>query len=88
MDNKLQEQIKLLLDKAEDKELIDSLIQINNTANDMVAEHDQLLAKHDELKKSYKDAVMHTSFKQAPKNDPVETKPVSFEDMLSKYINR
>ena len=48
MENKLQEQIKVLLDKAEDKELIDALVNINNTANEMISEHDQLLAKHDE----------------------------------------
>ena len=88
MENKLQEQIKVLLDKAEDKELIDALININNTANEMISEHDQLLVKHDELKKSYKDAVMHSSFKEAPKNDPVETKAVSFEDMLANFIKK
>ena len=88
MENKLQEQIKVLLDKAEDKELIDALVNINNTANEMISEHDQLLAKHDELKKSYKDAVMHSSFKEAPKNDPVETKTVSFEEMLANFIKK
>lgn len=83
----LNDKIKELLDKVEDKELIDCLVDLNNSVNTFVEEHEQLLTKHAELKKSYKDAVMHTSFKEAPKTDVVETKIApNFDDMLNKYL--
>lgn len=89
MENKLQDQIKVLIDKADNKELIDGLIELNNTANNLVTEHEELLAKHDELKASYKQAVMHTSFKEAPKSDPVQTKTVvDFDSFLNNYVKK
>lgn len=74
-----------LLDKAEDKEMIATLTQINDTINNIEADTTALERDNRSLLNDYKEMVKHTSFKvdKAPERVELRDKP-KFEDFLQK----
>lgn len=90
MESKLDQLKRLVADmfkEAEDKHAIEQSIAVNNAIKDVETEQQALVDKNAELLSSYKDLVMHTSFKDD--NKPVDNiSPVapSFEDALSSFI--
>lgn len=65
----LRNAIKQVFDNATDKQLIDSLSNINSLVDNVAKDQTTLESKNAELIQSYKDIVQHTSFK--PKeNEP------------------
>lgn len=79
-----------LFEKAEDKTVIEQAAIVSNKLDEVQKEQEELIMKNGELLKSYKDLVLHTSFKEAPPagNNPAASGTVSFEEMLNKFINK
>ena len=88
--NQLKTLVADMFKDAEDKESIDKLAKVNNAIDDVAQEQDTLVAKHSELLASYKDAILHSSFKDD--KEPGDAVPgnvsmPSFEDALDKFMN-
>lgn len=80
--NKLKTQLSELLDKTEDKEMIVTLTQLNETIESIEADTTALENDNRSLLNDYKEMVKHTSFKvnEQPQRGAVE--PPKFEDFL------
>lgn len=73
---------------ASDKASIDKVAEMSVVINKLEEEQTKLLKNYDEIKASYKDAIMHNSYgENKPSNDIGDTKPVSFEDCLAKFMS-
>lgn len=85
--DELRQQVSDLFKNATEKEIIEKAAVVSNTIDAAQAEEKALIDKNADLMKSYKDLVLHTSFKDAPapENKPIPQAP-SFEDMLSNYV--
>ena len=86
--DKLKEICGQMTEVASDKAQIDRCAQLSVTINELEQEQTQMLKNYDELKASYKDAIMHGSYSsQAPKDDiEAHTKPFSFEEQLASFM--
>lgn len=82
----LRQQVSELFKNATEKEVIEKAAVVSKSINDVEAEQKQLVDKNADLLKSYKDLVLHTSFKDEPaaENNPIPQAP-SFEDLLAKF---
>ena len=78
--NKLQEQIKALLENASDKQLISDLASVNNTINAICEDTTSLKTENKELLDQYKDLIKHTSFKETPEKNPAQASGPVFSD--------
>ena len=87
--NELRQIVSELFDKADQKETIEKAVLVSNKIDEIEKEQELLISKNGELLKSYKDLILHTSFNEAPSagNNPAATGQVSFEDMLSKFLD-
>lgn len=85
--DELRQQVSDLFKNATEKEVIEKAAVVSKTLDDAATEEKALLDKNADLLKSYKDLVLHTSFKDAPASEdkPIPQAP-SFEDMLSNYV--
>lgn len=85
--DELRQQVSDLFKNATEKEVIEKAAVVSNTIDAAQAEEKVLIDKNADLMKSYKDLVLHTSFKDAPASEdkPIPQAP-SFEDMLSNYV--
>ena len=85
----LRKLVSELFSTATEKTTIEKAAVVSNKIDELENEQNELIRKHSELLESYKDVIMHTSFKDAPSagNIPASTMP-SFEDMLNAYIKR
>ena len=81
--NTIKEHLKVLLDKTEDKEMIESLSKIDGMLDEAKASTDALEKENKELLKDYKELIKHTSFK-TDKQDEVgpSTSEVTFESIF------
>lgn len=71
----LRNAIKQVFDNATDKQLIDSLSNINSLVDNVAKDQTTLESKNAELIKSYKDIVQHTSFKPKENELPPDRNP-------------
>lgn len=85
---KLKEKLNLFSDSVNETSQIKEVAELLNIANDIEAEQNEIISKHNELKAEYKKAVMHSSFKEKPVDTALEHEPVSFEDMLAQFVNK
>lgn len=73
---------------ASDKASIDKMAEMSVVINKIEEENTKLLKNYDELKGAYKDAILHNPYgENRPSNDIGDTKPVSFEDCLAKFMS-
>lgn len=73
---------------ASDKASIDKMAEMSVVINKIEEENTKLLKNYDELKGAYKDAILHNPYgENRPSNDIGDTKPVSFEDCLTKFMS-
>lgn len=73
---------------ASDKASIDKMAEMSVVINKLEDEQTKLLKNYDELKGAYKDAILHNPYgENKPSNDIGDTKPVSFEDCLAKFMS-
>ena len=89
--NQLKTLVADMFKDAEDKESIDKLAKVNNAIDEVSEEQDALVAKHGELLASYKDAILHSSFKDDKKPGdavPGNISMPSFEDALNQFISK
>ena len=84
----LRQMVSDLFAEAEKKEVIEKAALVSNKIDEVEKEQNLLVDKDAELLKSYKDLVLHTSFKEAPSagNNPAASGTVSFDDMLKQFI--
>ena len=84
----LRQMVSDLFAEAEKKEVIEKAALVSNKIDEVEKEQNLLIDKNAELLKSYKDLVLHTSFKEAPSsgNNPAASGTVSFDDMLNQFI--
>lgn len=83
--NKLKEQMQAILDKIEDKEMIETLGQISATINDIEADTTALEQDNRQLLSDYKEMIKHTSFKvDKPEERTAVVEPPKLEDFLKK----
>ena len=84
----LRQMVSDLFAEAEKKEVIEKAALVSNKIDEVEKEQNLLVDKNAELLKSYKDLVLHTSFKEAPTagNNPAASCTVSFDDMLKQFI--
>lgn len=73
---------------ASDKASIDKMAEMSVVINKIEEENTKLLKNYDELKGAYKDAILHNPYgENKPSNDIGDTKSVSFEDCLAKFMS-
>lgn len=73
---------------ASDKASIDKMAEMSVVINKIEEENTKLLKNYDELKGAYKDAILHNPYgENRPSNDIGDTKSVSFEDCLAKFMS-
>lgn len=85
--DELRNLVAEMFKEAEDKAAIEQSIAINNSIKAVEEEQSQLVEKNAELLKSYKDLVMHTSFKDETKpTDPVAPVAPTFEEALQTFM--
>ena len=85
----LRQMVSELFAEADKKEVIEKAALVSNKIDEAEQERDLLISKNGELLKSYKDLILHTSFKEAPSasNTPASSGTVSFDDMLAKFLD-
>lgn len=89
--NKLSDQIKELLDAAQEKPQIEKISIISNTLNEAKKEIEALKTEQKELLNSYKELVKHTSFKPSDGKTEERTnedKQLSFDEFLAQAMNK
>ena len=72
----LRNAIKQVFGNATDKQLIDSLSNINSLVDNVAKDQTTLESKNAELIKSYKDIIQHTSFKPKENELPPDNQQV------------
>ena len=87
--DELRQQVSELFKNATEKEVIEKAAVVSNTIDAAQAEEKALIDKNADLMKSYKDLVLHTSFKDAPQaaDNPAAAAP-SFDDMLKDFVSK
>lgn len=86
---KLKEICSKMTEVATDKAQIDRCAELSVTIDSLEKEQTDLLKNYDEMKASYKDAVIHNSYsKQPPKTIEAQTgaQTVSFESVLKEFM--
>lgn len=73
---------------ASDKSTIDKCAELSVTIDKLEEENTNLLKNMDELKKAYKESIIHGSFGDNKPADVTnsDTKEVSFENMLNEFM--
>ena len=85
----IKEKVNKLFEKATEKADVDALAEINKAIEQADNDNTALLNKNKELMNAYKEAVLHTSFKEPDPNTSRATDEggqKSFEDMLAGVI--
>lgn len=83
--NKLKEQLQAVLEKTDNKEMIETLGQISATINDIEADTTALEQDNRQLLNDYKEMIKHTSFKvDNPQTRTAVVEPPKLEDFLKK----
>ena len=86
---KLQEQLKALLDSATDKAQIEQIGAINQTIEAVKTDTTALQTENKEILNDYKDLIKHTGFKQKEDVEPRgQAEALTFEDALEKFMNK
>lgn len=81
--DKLQEEVKKIFEGAEDKKTIEQSVTLNNIISDIKSDQEQSQKEYKELLASYQDAIRHTAFKDAPKNE-VDSQPVDLNSIVQR----
>lgn len=87
--DKLKEICSKMTEVASDKAQIDRCAELSVTIDKLEEEQTQMLKSYDEMKASYKDAVIHNSYSnQPPKSIEAQTgaQSVSFEAVLKEFM--
>lgn len=86
--DKLKEQVKGLIDKAQDKELVTSLAELDGTIKEVESDTAQLETSHTELLNDYKDMVKSCGFKRDNNDNVIEPTPApTLDDVIAKVIS-
>ena len=80
--DQLRQQVAALFATAEDKTTIENVAKLNQTIDDVEKEQKELIEKHKELLGSYKDAILHTSYKPTEQGDPAATPTLKSADQI------
>lgn len=87
--DELRKMVSDLFANATEKEVIEKVAVVSNKIDEVQKEQEELINKNGDLLKSYKDLVLHTSFSEAPNagDTPAASRNISFDDMLTKFLN-
>ena len=87
--DELKQMVSDLFSSSAEKTVIEKAALVSNKIDEAQQEQKALVDKEAELMKSYKDLVLHTSFKEAPQaaDNPAAAAP-SFDDMLKDFVSK
>lgn len=86
---KLKEICAKMQESSETKEQIDQSAQLSNIIEGLEAEEAQTLKNYNELKASYKEAILHNSFGDKKPVEPVtNTGSIDFNEFLNAYLEK
>lgn len=86
---KLKEICAKMQESSETKEQIDQSAQLSNIIEGLEAEEAQTLKNYNELKASYKEAILHNSFGDKKPVEPVtNTGSIDFNEFLNTYLEK
>lgn len=87
---KLQEMIKTRRENSKDKDEIDFLAQLSAEADSEGKAFEELSKKHEEVRKDYREVVLHTTFPKKDKEPREDTpaKPKTFDEIFTAHFGQ
>lgn len=87
--DKLKELCAKMQETSQTKDEIDTSAQLSNIVEGLEAEEAQTLKNYNELKESYKEAILHNSFGDKKPVEPVtNTGSIDFNEFLANYTKK
>lgn len=84
--DQLRELCSKMQETSQTKEEIDTSVQLKNIVDGLEAEEAQTLKNYNELKASYKEAILHSSFgDKKPVDSVTNTGSIDFNEFLNKW---
>ncbi len=82
--DKLRELAKDFTEKAQTKDELEMSARMTQVINEAEQDEAKFLKQHEELKASYREAILHGTSQVPPKDDTGTQAPVSFSEFLAK----
>ena len=84
--SRISAELKTLIDSIDDVEIINKLANLNSLVEQDERDQQAFMDKYVALQRDYKDAILHSAFKDEPKDELAEPKQVNFIDVVSEII--